>query len=228
MKKVLFSLILIIIATQSFATWSIIIVDEKTGTIGIAGASCTRSVYGIGTIVPGKGAIIVQAYSNSDAREEGVDMIMADASPDEIMEAIRNSRFDPEHQQYAILTLKDVDHPVTYTGNLTTEVRGALGAKGISIQGNTLVSEDVLKKAMEAVVVAQGKGLSIEETLMLALEAGAEAGGDKRCGEFKASSAFITVMKPGDSNKKPYFELIVNKINDRTNAVQVLRERFHR
>ncbi|GAB4017395.1 hypothetical protein GCM10028773_13680 [Spirosoma koreense] len=38
------------------------------------------------------------------------------------------------------------------------------------------------------------------ETLMLALEAGAEAGGDKRCGEQRATCAFIRMATP---NEKP-------------------------
>ncbi|HET9277132.1 MAG TPA: DUF1028 domain-containing protein, partial [Flavitalea sp.] len=52
---------------RSLATWSIIVIDPKTKEIGIAGASCTRSVYGIGAIIPGKGAIVVQAMSNGFA-----------------------------------------------------------------------------------------------------------------------------------------------------------------
>ena len=61
---------------QATATWSIIVADPKTKQIGIAGASCTRSVYGIGAIVPGKGAIVVQAMSNGAARLQGFRMIM--------------------------------------------------------------------------------------------------------------------------------------------------------
>ncbi len=122
---------------NAFATWSIIVIDPKTKEIGIAGASCTNSVYGIGAIILGKGAIVVQAMSNYNARQKGVEMIVANASPEEILKAIRYPHFDPEHQQYAIVTVKYVDHPVTYTGKTNTAFRGVLMQRGISVQGNT-------------------------------------------------------------------------------------------
>lgn len=67
--------LLTLLSTTASATWSIIIIDPKTKEIGIAGASCTASVYGIGGIVPGKGAVVVQAMSNKQARNKGLKMV---------------------------------------------------------------------------------------------------------------------------------------------------------
>ena len=39
------------------ATWSITAVNPETGEVGIAGASCTYSVWGIAGVAPGKGVI---------------------------------------------------------------------------------------------------------------------------------------------------------------------------
>ena len=80
--------------TSSYATWSIIIIDKKTNEIGIAGASCTYNCYGIGKIVPNMGAIIVQAMSNNQAREKGVEMILAESTPGQIIQALRDPEFD--------------------------------------------------------------------------------------------------------------------------------------
>jgi hypothetical protein len=66
-KLSLFIILLTALGLPCFATWSIIVVDPKTKKIGIAGASCTPSVYGIGAIMPGKGAIVVQANGNAFA-----------------------------------------------------------------------------------------------------------------------------------------------------------------
>jgi uncharacterized Ntn-hydrolase superfamily protein len=77
-----------------------------------------------------------------------------------------------------------------------------LTKSGVSVQGNTLASDNELKIIMEAVEKGQNELLNIAEILIRALEAGSTAGGDKRCGEQKASSAFIIVARPGD--KKPY------------------------
>lgn len=106
------------------ATWSIIVIEPRTKDIGIAGASCTFSIYGIGGIIPGKGAIVVQAMSNKAARNKGLQMIFADASSQEVLEAIRNPEFDPEQQQYGIVCLNAMDKPQTYTGTETNAVKG--------------------------------------------------------------------------------------------------------
>src|SRR6478609_3979767 len=187
---------LAIFVIQSYATWSIIVIDPKTKQIGIAGASCTYSVYGIGAIVPGKGAIIVQAMSNSQARSKGVNMIMADAPPEEILKAIKDPTFDPEAQQYAIICVNYLDRPQTYTGATTNPQKGTLTSMGISVQGNTLTNSNELQAVLDAALKAQQESLTIEEVLMLGLEAGAKLGGDKRCGDRKASSAFLTVANP--------------------------------
>src|SRR5690606_34242108 len=98
--------------------------------------------------------------------------------------------------------------PATYTGNLTNPYQGSLSARGISVQGNTLTNQDEIKKIFNAALIAQKEGLSIDQILMIALEAGALAGGDKRCGDQKARSAFITVAKSNDKPKKPYLNLV--------------------
>lgn len=222
----LFALVFIIVA-NSYATWSIIVIDSKTGAIGIAGASCTYSVYGIGAIIPGKGAIIVQAMSNSNARVKGLQLMLIDAPPEQIMEAMKNPVFDPEEQQYAIICSKYADRPLTYTGTKTTSARGTLTSKGISVQGNTLSSEDELDAVLKAALQAQKDSLPIEEVLMLALEAGAKYGGDKRCGDRKAASAFLTVANPSDHIKHPWLNLVVYGNNENINAVEALRQKFN-
>lgn len=219
--------LLLIFILNSYATWSIIVIDPKTKQIGIAGASCTYSVYGIGAIVPGKGAIVVQAMSNPHARSKGVQMIMAEATPEQILEAIKDPRFDPEQQQYAIICLTYPEHPQTYTGESTNPHKGALTKNGISVQGNTLTNLEELQAVLDAALQAQQESLRIEEVLMLALEAGAKLGGDKRCGLRKASSAFLTVANPNDDPKKPHLNLIIYGTNDKVNAVDALRQKFN-
>ena len=221
----LFLFVFLLTALNSFATWSIIIVDSITGEIGIAGASCTYSVYGIGGIVPGKGGIVAQAMSNMNAKRKGMEMLRLGASPEEILYIIIDPAFDPTSalQQYGIVSLDYVDKPVTFTGGSTHPSRGSYTADGVCVQGNTLANEHVLNAVYTTVINARKIGLSVRETLMKALLAGSEAGGDVRCGQQKASSAFITVMKPGDNIKKPYLNLFISGIGKGgNNAVTVL------
>jgi uncharacterized Ntn-hydrolase superfamily protein len=210
---------------SSLATWSIIVVDPKTNEIGIAGASCTVSVYGIGRILPGKGAIVVQAMSNPFARLQGFKMLMNGDTPGAILEKLRQAEYRPEEQQYAIVCMSDIDHPATYTGTKTTSHAGTITGKGISVQGNTLTNDDELQAIFDAAVKAQKDSLPIQDILMIALEAGAKAGGDKRCGERKASSAFLTVSKPDDVEKH-WLNLVIYGNNDHTHAVEALRRKF--
>lgn len=218
---------LLILNRQSFATWSIIIIDPVTKEIGIAGASCTYNCYGIGKIIPGIGAVIVQAMSNNQARNKGIEMILAESRPADIIKALRDPAFDPERQQYAVVTIKFINEPAGYTGDSTKNYNGILTASGVSVQGNTLANEQELKIIFDAVKQGKNKALSVAEILMLALEAGSNAGGDKRCGEQKASSAFIIVAKPG--SKQPYLDLnIFGQGKGGPNAVILLRKKFEK
>ncbi|QEC51856.1 putative Ntn-hydrolase superfamily protein [Anseongella ginsenosidimutans] len=218
--------ILALCGFNAFATWSIIIIDPETKEIGIAGASCSYNCYGIGSIMPGKGAIIVQAMSNNEAREEGLKMIITGATPKQIIAAIRNRKFDPERQQYSVLTVSHMN-AATYTGTSTHSSNGALTAPGISVQGNTLAGKQVLQAVFAAALKARNEGLRIDKVLMRALEAGSIAGGDKRCGEQKATSAFITVTKPNDHPKRPYLDLVIfGQKKGGPNAVLMLRRKY--
>jgi uncharacterized Ntn-hydrolase superfamily protein len=219
------TILLLSLCLRSLATWSIIVIDPKTKEIGIAGASCTVSVYGIGAIIPGKGAIVVQAMSNGFARSQGFKMIMKNATAAAILHELRNPKYNPEEQQYAILCMNDISHPATYTGTKNTSHAGTLTGYGISVQGNTLTHPGELQAIFDAAVQAQKASLPIEDILMLALEAGAKAGGDKRCGERKASSAFVTVSKP-DDKEKHWLNLVIYGDDKRTHAVEALRRKF--
>ena len=229
MRYILLFFSFLLLPFSSSATWSIILIDPKTGEIGIAGASCTHSCRTIGKIVPGKGAIVVQAMSNVDARRKGVEMIIADRSPEEIIQALQDPVFDPQRQQYAVVSLKYIETPMTFTGAETDSCKGAITARGVSVQGNTLTYTNELTAIMEAVVKGQQEGLRIDEILMLALEAGSTAGGDKRCGEQRATSAFIVVAKLGDKPTKPFMDLeFFGQKRGGMNAVHLLRGKYEK
>lgn len=213
------------LAFPSFATWSIIVANPITKEIGIAGASCTASVYGIGAIMPGKGAIVVQANANGFAKLTGFEMIMQGAAPLTVLGKIRQPEFDPENQQYAVLCLNDIAHPATYTGTKTIAYAGSLTGNGISVQGNMLTSAAVLQAVFDATVKAQKDNLPIQDILMIAMEAGTKSGGDKRCGERKAASAFLTVSTPADIEKH-WLNVVIDGDDGHTHAVEALRQKF--
>lgn len=78
----------------------------------------------------------------------------------------------------------------------------------MTVRGNCLVGEAVVERTLSTFQSAKG---SLTERLVSALAAGAEAGGDKRCGEQRAMSAFVTVYDPvaDRPDALPYFHLVV-------------------
>ncbi len=187
-------LFIVLVSIPSYATWSIIAVNRATGEIGVVGASCTFDVSGIASIVPEKGAIVVQAASNYYARMKGVDLMESDASLKTILEAMQNKEFTPERQQYGIVLLNDNNAPLVFSGQQISDWSGSKIGDDFAVLGNILVDEKVIKNAYAA--FNDNRDKSLAERLMLALKAGEMAGGDKRCGIQYARSAFISVYNP--------------------------------
>jgi uncharacterized Ntn-hydrolase superfamily protein len=198
------------VATSLHATWSLIAIDRAAGQIGVAAASCTRNVQGIEMVVPGRGVIIVQAMSSNAARDHGIELLRQGAPAAEIIAAMRDPRFDPEKQQYAVLLADAGASPATWTGLDVADWKGALTGDGVSVQGNILVGERVVAEALRAFEAARGKSLA--ERLLAGLAAGAEAGGDRRCGDQRASSAFVSVYDADDAEWVPHLHVGVHGI----------------
>lgn len=209
------------------ATWPVTAVNPETGEVGIAGASCTYSVWGIAGLAPGKGVIAAQAMSNKNARRLGVKMLLEGASPTEVIEAITDSKFDPTFstQQYGVAALGFENETRSYTGANVHDVKADTQGYGVSVQGNILPNEDVVIETMKAFVNSLKNGkLSFADCLMAALEAGAAAGGDRRCGKQKARSAFIFVANPDDNSSSPYLNLKIKTYF--ANPINVLRKMY--
>ncbi len=200
---------------QALATWSIIAIHPRTGTIGVAAASCSGGVYGIQAVVPGVGAVIVQAESNNDARGEAVKMLREHASPDAILAKISDpaSGYSPQRQQYAVLAIETGDGPRIYTGAEVPEVKSHAQGEHFSIQGNTLASKEVISRAATALGKADWPDdTAMAHALMRALKAGATAGGDRRCGKAASNSAFISLHRTTDPSNAPWVSLSINRI----------------
>ncbi len=228
MRKLYLTIIIsLYAATYAHATWSIIAVDRKTGEVGIAGASCTYNVHGIGDVIPGKGVIVVQACSNKDAREHGARLIDEGATSSEIIEALRDKRFDPENQQYGIVLLNDGEPAATYSGDQISNCKEVKTGKEVAVLGNCLANKDMIDKAYSAFY--KGRKKKLAERLVAALSTGAYTGGDKRCGKQRASSAFVTVYKKGNNKKNPYLDIVVYGLDKHGNsAVAILEKEFNK
>ncbi len=192
------------------ATWSILAVDPETREVGVAAASCSYMVQGIEGVVPGVGILAVQAASNADARARGVELMGSGADAAAILQAMRAEEFAPEDQQYAVIVLGEESRPRVYTGGNNDAWSGARVGKGFCVQGNTLTDAGVVDRTFAAYEEAlRDPGLTMADRLTAAIVAGAGRGGDARCGEQRARTAFVKVVRADDHAQVPTLNLVV-------------------
>jgi uncharacterized Ntn-hydrolase superfamily protein len=154
-------------------------------------------------------------------------MLRAGAGPQAVITAITKWTFDLnyQHQQYGVAALQFEQYPGVFTGANTHLWRGHATAPGVSVQGNTLTGPEVVQRTLAAFETSRSRPLA--ERLLLALEAGGAAGGDRRCGEQTALSAYLIVAKRGDAARTPHFNLIVpGQRRGGANPLRLLRHQF--
>ncbi len=207
-------------ASPARATWSIVAVDPISREVGAAAATCTVGVEIIYGGVPGKGVILAQAATNLRARDRGVEMIAAGASPGEVISLVASEAFNPgrlwrapwKEQQYGVAVLGAEPAASPFTGTDTVPWSGARAEGNVSVQGNMLHGAAVVEAAFREFRrsgQSQRCRPSLAERLLRALEAGAEHGGDNRCpNERAALTAFLAVTRPDDSEREPALFLV--------------------
>ncbi len=201
------------LSPSAHATWSVATVNPRTGTIGVAAASCSGGVYGIQAVVPGKGVVIVQAASNNDARQAAVALLRENVPLQTILAKIADpaSGYQPERQQYALLSSDTQARPQTYTGAEVPGAKGSVVGDRFSVQANTMVSDEVVARTAAVLRAADWPDdLSMARAIMRAMEAGATAGGDRRCGKANSNTAFIGLYRKADQPDQPWVELAIN------------------
>ena len=207
------------------ATWSVAKLDTESKSIVVAGASCSFMVFGIAAAVPGKGVAIVQAASNGEARAYAAEKLGADRPLAEILAHISDVKnvAAAAAQQYALLSFSESDKPLTFTGAEVTGWSGTKTGHDVSVQANTMVGEDVVAAAFALMAEETTTETGLVTQALRALRAGSNAGGDKRCGEATASSAFVSLYRADDNASMPYLNLVVYGIEAGTeNAVTYL------
>jgi len=222
-------------AALALATWSIVAVDPATREVGAAGASCILSgefpIEHISELVPGTGAVVAQALSNEAARTAIADAIARGDSPAAALAAATAPGADTwlgidraRLRQYGAVTFQA--GPVSYTGAWNGAWAGARAGRGVSVQGNLLAGPTVIDAALEA--FEGGDPACLAERLVRALEAGARAGGDRRCEPALGSlSAFVAVAGPHDARGAPGLRLLRSRPSEPpSGAFDELRRRF--
>ena len=173
---------------HTLATFSIVACDLKAQAWGIAVASKFPAV---GAVVPWArakvGAIATQALANTSFGPRGLELLESDLSAEETLAKLLAVDPGRDHRQVGV-----VDHQgnsATFTGAACVHWAGGISHPGYAIQGNILAGPEVIRQ-METTFLETG-GL-LPDRLLAALEAGNNAGGDRR----GRQSAAIYVVKP--------------------------------
>lgn len=179
---------------EIIATFSIVARDPLTEELGVAVQSrAFRAAAIVSYAKSGVGAIATQASANQSYGPRGLELLEQGLSPDAVVTRLTNADEGRDRRQLAVI---DAQGRVSaYTGSRTSDWAGHIEGNNYSVQGNILVSEEVVQAMAQAFETAEGE---LAERLMAALDAGQAAGGDARG---KQSGGILVVKPIGDSGR---------------------------
>lgn len=158
-------------------TYSIVARDPDSGHLGVAVASRFFAVGGIVPHIRGRvGAVATQAFVNPTYGPDALRLMAAGAPPEAIV-TIFTAR-DDGHPQRQFHLIDAAGRGAAFTGAACVDWAGHLLADGVSVAGNMLEGPQVIVETLRAYQAAMDKPLA--ERLLIAMQAGEDAGGDKR------------------------------------------------
>lgn len=173
-------------------TWSIIARDAS-GALGIAIAS---RFFAVGVLCPhvrsGVGAVSTQALVNPSYGPEGLDLLAQGIEPQQVIERLVMQDSGRDHRQVHVMDA--AGRSAAHTGSACIEWCGHRAGSGFSVAGNMLAGSAVIAATASAYEASAGEPFS--ERLLLALEAGDAAGGDKRGRQAAALLIYTTESYP--------------------------------
>ncbi|APO78644.1 hypothetical protein AM571_PC00908 (plasmid) [Rhizobium etli 8C-3] len=158
-------------------TWSIVARDCETGQLGIAVAS---RFFAVGGLVPhirgGIGAVATQAFVSPLYGVDGLAALASGQAPVEILRELTARDQGRDQRQFHLIDARGRN--AAFTGARCIDWAGHLVGQDISVAGNMLDGPQVLEKTLAA--YGKTSGLPLAERLLEAMQAGENAGGDKR------------------------------------------------
>jgi len=158
-------------------TWSIVARDPDSGQFGVA--VTTRSLA-VGGLVPhgaGRlGAMATQARVNPLWGVDGMRLLAEGRSAREVVEFLTRLDAGAIKRQMHVVDAKG--GTFAHTGAECVDWAGHVAGDGVSVAGNMLVGPQVVEETLRS--YQKNASLPFGDRLILALDAGQAAGGDKR------------------------------------------------
>jgi uncharacterized Ntn-hydrolase superfamily protein len=158
-------------------TFSVVARCARSGQLGVAVAS---AVPAVGSICPfvkaGVGAVSTQSWVNPYLAIEALRLIETGSSAQQALDAVLATDDAKDVRQIGVADR--LGTAAAWSGAQCTSWFGHVAGEGFAVQGNMLTGPGVVQSMAAAMRAAEG--FELAERLMLALEAGQAAGGDKR------------------------------------------------
>jgi hypothetical protein len=206
-----------LLVAPASATWSIVVVNRRTGEVAVGSATCIARINllsGLTSVVPGVGAGVIQASGDSSDLLPMTEAFRLGLAPADILVLVRAAESSPNLLQTGIVSFYP-GAPVTFSGRgVGTAKAGVVGEVGdlaYAIQGNVLAGTEVVSAAEAALLNTNG---DLGQKLMAAMIAARTFGGDGRCScnfghpdrcgsppaqfEKSAHVGFVVVTRVGD------------------------------
>lgn len=156
-------------------------------------------------------AIATQAWSNPYLGIDGLDLVAQGLSAAEALEQLLEADVDKQRRQLSIVDA--YGRIAAFTGDEVQPWRGHYTGTGYVAAGNYLIGEETIQAMAEAFERARGL---LAERLLVALEAGQAAGGDRRG---RVSAALLVVR----DKEYPFVDL---RVDEHADPVVELRRIF--
>jgi uncharacterized Ntn-hydrolase superfamily protein len=214
-------------AALEFHTFSIVAVDPATRETGVA--VTTRNPC-VGNAVPwvraGVGAVATQGGTRLEYGPELLDLLAKGVSAKDALDRLVAADQDRERRQVGVIGIDGRSAQWTGAGQKGAESRGDWTAesfgKTFAVQGNSLVSPDVVKAVAAAFQASEGSPRHLADRLIEALNAGHVLGGDGRHGETQSAAVLVADPRPGMS-RRPDGQTVNINVCEHPNPVQELR-----
>lgn len=200
-------------------TYSIVAKDKKTSAIGIAVASRFFACGGMVPFVARNTAVASQAFCNPLWGIEGRDRLNAGEKANNVLNDFVDRDAGQSIRQAHMIDMYGDIH--AHTGSDCVDWAGHASANLVSVAGNMLVGENVVRDTLTS--YQDNINEDFLDRLLLAMDAGEKAGGDKR----GRQAAGITIHMGQDY---PWLDLRVDDhadpLAELRRLVDVSQERF--
>ena len=158
-------------------TFSIVAHCPRTGMLGVAVAT---AVPAVGSMCPyvetGIGAISTQSWVNPYLAIDGLRLMKSGQSGPEALDAVMAADAGRDQRQIGVVDARGKS--AAWSGRSCTQWFGQIVEPHFAVQGNMLIGGATIEAMANA--FRSSDSLDLAERLLLALEAGEAAGGDKR------------------------------------------------